>query len=158
MIDKHVKDSFSELISYNRFEDEIILYLIYTLSLSAESVSIITLESIDESWVISIYDAKLHTVITFKLSDDHKNDLLFNFNYKIKKLECITKEQRKYIDGYLSSRKFLFSISQKTICKRFERKFGSKLKWFRFVPTQVSKLRKSALREIYGVYQIRWMF
>ena len=43
LADKHVKDAFSELISLNKFEDAMILYLIYTLCISVESVSMITL-------------------------------------------------------------------------------------------------------------------
>ena len=118
----------------------------------------ITLESTDENENISIYDAKLHTNKRFKLSDDHKNDLLFYLNFKIKKQEYIKTEERCYSDGYLVSGKFLFSISQRNICKRFERNFRGKLNLFRFTPTQVSRLKKSTLREINGVYVTRRMF
>ena len=115
----------------------------------------ITLESIDENGIISIYDARLHAFKKFKLSDDHINDILLYLNYKTMKNEYVKKDVRFYSDGHQVEGKFLFSINQRSISQRFERRFGGKIRWLKFTPNQISKLRSTTLKDVEGVYQTK---
>ena len=65
-----------------------------------------------------------------------------------------SKDLKRQSQGdYYVSGTFIFNISPTNIYNRFKRKFGNKLKWFKFTPLNVIQLskykRKMELKDFY---------
>ena len=61
----------------NKFEDALILQLMYCLGANIDTIVLMTYDSIDEELNITYFDTKNSEYVTFKLSDNFLRDIMF---------------------------------------------------------------------------------
>ena len=127
-------NAYVDLMNKNKFEDALILQLMYCLGANIDTIVLMTYDSIDEDQNITYFDTKNSEYVTSKLSDNLLRDIMF---FKKISLENNLKVKWKYrpIKGkQILMGEFIISASAFAIYKRFERKFGGTLNSFNFTP------------------------
>ena len=142
MTHKDVFRAYEELIFIGQFQDAVIIHAIYSLAIDPYTINLITYEGISTEKFIQYWDYKSSWVRTRYINQELINDIVYFKNYSQKKGIMSLDKQRIAPDGNIIEGTFVFNISPTNIYNRFARKFGNKLKWFKFTPLNVIQLSR----------------
>ena len=133
---------YSTFLSKDKFEDSVILHLMYELGLEPYRLCLLKFESLKDDKSIETFDHKTRSIKTLKVSDNLYSELLYLKNWKSRRGELILNESRISMDGSIIKGTFIFKASPTGIFNKFSRKFGGTLKNFDITPKDLIILSK----------------
>ena len=112
----------------------------YVFYLNYNSIYLLTFEGVKDNSLIKYWNHKSGKIKTIKISKEQLNNLNY---YKIysKAKDLISKNilWQSFGENFIEGA-FILTLSSINIYNRFKRQFGSKLKWFMFIPYNVVQL------------------
>ena len=137
-----ILNAYKELSDNGLIQDAMILLTIYTLAIDPYTVWLLTYEGLQDEGYIKYWDHKTRELKSQQISKEFANNFIYFKAYSELK-EISSKDlKRQSQDGSNVSGTFIFNISPTNIYNRFKRKFGNKLKWFKFTPLNVIQLSR----------------
>ena len=140
MTHQDVYNAYKELIDLKQYQDALILNLIYSLSIDPYVIYMLTYEGISDNREITYWDYKKTSFVTKELHKELLNDINYFKIYSEMKGMQSKDMQRSSEDEAIITGTFILNIKPTNLYNRFKRKFGNKLKWFRFTPKNVIEL------------------
>ena len=137
--------AYIELMEMSLYQDATIIHLMYSLGANPETIALLTFDTLDEQGNMTYFDTLSEKYKTILLSEALLSDIIFLRNYRLSKEENVADSCRCHNFKFVIMGDFIISISATAIYNRFSRKFGGKLKWFKYKPHQIVKLSKSIL-------------
>ena len=141
-----VFNAYYALTKIGKFEDALILHLMYSLGSNLETLSLLTYGSIDDKNNTKFFDTQKMEYVDAKLNEHLVRDI-FHFKETMRNIKQEIKSEFKcFKDKAVVMGDFISEWTPSTIYKWFARCFGGKLPWFRYTPdkiVQLSKIMKS---------------
>ena len=144
---KDVVSAYTQLIKLKMFDDALLIQLLFSLSLDAENLSMITHVNVDINGFINYKDYK-NSEWSKILLDDHLICFMLDFcDIKGEKSPYFKISQRKSRNGEVESGIFLSPFTLKAIYSRFKGRFDGKLPWFCCTPNDIVRLNVKRVHE-----------
>ena len=135
---EEVFKNYKVLLDKKKYEDAVLLHLMFTLGMTPYTISLLTFESLTDFKTLKYFDHKTRSVIEAKLTEELLNELIYLKIYKNNLKELNQDEERKSLDGKIIKGTFIFSDSPTSICNKFARKFGGLLLNFDITPRDMA--------------------
>ena len=152
-----VTNAYVELMNITKYEDVVIIHLMYSLWINPETMFLLTFESIDEEGNIEYFDTQVDKQLTIKLYENLHRDIMFLKEYRAKCERKIEDNVRYFKNKFIFMEDFIVSVSVSIIYNRFSRKFEGMIKWFNYTLHQILKLSKAILLIIMKKNEEEWL-
>ena len=129
-----------ELMNMKKFEDALVIHLMYSLNINLETIVLLTFDSIDCENNIKFLDTLEEKYTEVKLNENLMRDIIFFKKIRSENKTRDNSQFRCYKDKAVIIGDFIISNSTTAIYNRFTRCFGGKLKWFKFSSYQILQL------------------
>ena len=122
------------LIDWSRFEDAIILYLMYNLAISPRTIFYLLFDNLNSQKFLKYYDWDYDIFKETQISTDLYNDLKFFQRYQTMKMKNRHNDTRITKSGLELKGNFIVNHTPKNIYMHMKRQYGRKLTWFIWTP------------------------
>ena len=130
--------NYQQLIKHNKYEDAVLLHLMFTLGLTPYTISLLTFESLTDHKTVKYFDHKARAVTEINLTNVLQNELNYLKIYRAKLNDLSQDEERKSLDGTIIKGTFIFRDSPTNIRNKFARNFGGILSNFDITPRNMA--------------------
>ena len=118
------------LIDWSRFENAIILNLIYNLAISPRTIYYLLFDNLNSQKFLKYYDWDYDIFKETQISIDLYNDLKFFQRYQTMKMKNRHNDTRTTKSGLELKGNFIVNQTQKNIYMHMKRQYEGKLTWF----------------------------
>ena len=128
---------YDQLLSYNQFQDTLIINLLYTLCINIKILTLLEYTDIDLNKIISFYDFSVNDIRKVAIPVDLLNKILYFKRYQSIKNSFRNIKTKNQEIKQKNKRSFIIQISKSMIFKRFKEKFDGKISWFEHTPRNI---------------------
>ena len=133
---------FKELVMHKLYDDAFLLQLMYSLSLSPETLEMLIYENVDMDGYLTYRDESSNKPCKIRLDDDIIMTVNFLFDHKGDNHSNHVKRKRVSRYGYIENGIFITKYRSSQIYKKFSNQFGGKIKWLCATPNQIVNINK----------------
>ena len=133
---------YDKLLSYNQFQDALIINLLYTLCISIKTLTLLECTNIDLNKIISFYDFSVNDIRKVAIPVDLLNEILYFKRYQSIKNSFLNIKTKNQEIKQKNKRSFIIQINKSMIYKRFKEKFDGEISWFEHTPRDILLLSR----------------
>ena len=138
-------NAYVELMNADKYEDTLILHLMYSFWINPDCIALLTFSSIDDANYIQFWDSSSASQIKIKLNDNFNKIHKIFENWRKKNEKKIKIHIRKDRLNNSTKGDFITTITSYVIYNRFKWHFGGKLKCFNYKPQAIMRLSNLVL-------------
>ena len=134
--------AYNQLLSFEQYDDALLLQLLYSLSLHPNNLCMLKFDDVDKDGFIHYIDFKTGKNSKILLDDDL---ICFALEYVCNKgegLKYFKMIKRALRNGKNREGIFIDNKTYQNVYKRFLNKFGGKLKWFNYTPKEIVSINE----------------
>ena len=106
-----------ELMNSSNIEDDVVIYLMYSLSINLSTIALLSFDFIDEMKNLTYFNTKTSPFVIVKLNDHLYGDLEYFREYKIKNGIKKVQNERSYLNKIKNKGDFITTLASKGILR-----------------------------------------
>ena len=140
LTEQEVKKAYKLLIKCEKYDDALLIQLMYSLSLDPDTLCMLKHENVDDDGILVYRDYKTNKNKRIRLDDKTIAFTLFLIEFKGKDHPYFNVTKRKSRHGYTDEGIFFINVKSIQVYRKFKRNFNGVLDWPSITPDKVIQI------------------